>query len=73
MPRLPVISGSQAVKAFQRTGWRVDRQRGSQDDEDVPEERVTLHYLLILAMESGIMGVFLSLDLFLFYLFWELL
>jgi predicted RNA binding protein YcfA (HicA-like mRNA interferase family) len=29
MPRLPVISGSQAVKAFQRAGWRVDRQRGS--------------------------------------------
>ena len=29
MPRLPLISGSQAVKAFQRAGWRVDRQRGS--------------------------------------------
>ncbi|WP_041974578.1 NuoM family protein [Geobacter sp. OR-1] len=36
-------------------------------------DRVPLHYLLILAMESGIMGVFLSLDLFLFYLFWELM
>jgi predicted RNA binding protein YcfA (HicA-like mRNA interferase family) len=29
MPRLPVISGSQAVKAFRRAGWHVDRQRGS--------------------------------------------
>lgn len=29
MPKLPVISGSQAVKAFQRAGWRLDRQRGS--------------------------------------------
>ena len=29
MPRLPAISGIQAVKAFQRAGWRVDRQRGS--------------------------------------------
>ena len=29
MPKLPVISGSQAVKAFQRAGWRIDRQRGS--------------------------------------------
>ncbi len=29
MPKLPVISGSEAVKAFQRAGWRVDRQRGS--------------------------------------------
>lgn len=35
--------------------------------------KVALHYLLLLAMESGIMGVFLSLDLFLFYLFWELM
>jgi NADH-quinone oxidoreductase subunit M len=33
----------------------------------------TLHYLLILLVESGIMGVFLSLDLFLFYLFWEVM
>ncbi|HTP63813.1 MAG TPA: NADH-quinone oxidoreductase subunit M, partial [Geobacteraceae bacterium] len=37
------------------------------------KERGTLHYFLILAMESGIMGVFLSLDLFLFYLFWEVM
>ncbi|MCD6217093.1 type II toxin-antitoxin system HicA family toxin [bacterium] len=29
MPKLPVISGSDAVKAFERGGWRVDRQRGS--------------------------------------------
>ena len=37
------------------------------------KERVALHFLLILVMESGIMGVFLSLDLFLFYLFWEVM
>jgi len=36
-------------------------------------ERTGLHYLLILVMETGIMGVFLSLDLFLFYLFWEVM
>jgi NADH-quinone oxidoreductase subunit M len=36
-------------------------------------ERVALHYLFLLVMESGIMGVFLSLDLFLFYLFWEVM
>jgi predicted RNA binding protein YcfA (HicA-like mRNA interferase family) len=29
MPPLPVISGSEAIKAFQRAGWHVDRQRGS--------------------------------------------
>jgi predicted RNA binding protein YcfA (HicA-like mRNA interferase family) len=29
MPKLPVISGSDAVRVFQRAGWRVDGQRGS--------------------------------------------
>jgi NADH-quinone oxidoreductase subunit M len=36
-------------------------------------ERTALHYLLLLVMETGIVGVFLSLDLFLFYLFWEVM
>ena len=36
-------------------------------------ERVAFHYFLLLVMESGIMGVFLALDLFLFYLFWEVM
>ncbi|HRP07508.1 MAG TPA: NADH-quinone oxidoreductase subunit M [Gemmatimonadales bacterium] len=30
-------------------------------------------YALLLALKSGMLGVFISLDLFLFYLFWELL
>lgn len=29
MPKLPTVSGAEAVKAFCRAGWRVDRQRGS--------------------------------------------
>ena len=29
MPRLPVVSGAEAVRALQRVGWRIDRQRGS--------------------------------------------
>lgn len=29
MPKLPVISGAEAVRAFQKAGWRYDRQRGS--------------------------------------------
>jgi predicted RNA binding protein YcfA (HicA-like mRNA interferase family) len=29
MVRQPVVSGAEAVKAFERAGWRVDRQRGS--------------------------------------------
>ena len=34
-------------------------------------ERLPLYYSLLLALQCGIQGVFLSLDLFLFYLFWE--
>ena len=29
MPKLPRISGWKAVRAFQRAGWEVARQRGS--------------------------------------------
>ena len=29
MPRLPVISGADAVKAFEKAGWVIARQRGS--------------------------------------------
>jgi predicted RNA binding protein YcfA (HicA-like mRNA interferase family) len=29
VPKLPLISGAEAVKAPQKVGWRVDRQRGS--------------------------------------------
>ncbi|NTW99336.1 MAG: NADH-quinone oxidoreductase subunit M [Geobacteraceae bacterium] len=37
------------------------------------KERVSLFLTLMLVMEAGIMGVFLSLDLALFYLFWEIM
>lgn len=29
MPKLPVLSGEKVVRAFERAGWRRDRQRGS--------------------------------------------
>jgi predicted RNA binding protein YcfA (HicA-like mRNA interferase family) len=29
MPKLPVISGRQARRAFEKDGWVFDRQRGS--------------------------------------------
>jgi len=29
MPKLPRISGEEAVRAFERAGWNVARQRGS--------------------------------------------
>jgi len=34
-------------------------------------QRTVLHYMLLLVLESSILGVFLALDLFLFYVFWE--
>jgi NADH-quinone oxidoreductase subunit M len=37
------------------------------------KERAVLFLTLMLVMETGIMGVFLSLDLALFYLFWEIM
>ncbi|PLX86203.1 MAG: NADH-quinone oxidoreductase subunit M [Desulfuromonas sp.] len=37
------------------------------------KQRPALFYALVLVMETGIIGVFLSLDLILFYLFWELM
>ena len=29
MPKQPVVSGAEGVRALPRAGWRVDRQRGS--------------------------------------------
>ncbi len=29
MPKLPVLSGGEAVKKLERAGWRVARQKGS--------------------------------------------
>lgn len=34
-------------------------------------KRVKAYFILLLALETGMLGVFSSLDLFLFYLFWE--
>lgn len=35
------------------------------------EERPRLYYAMLLLLETGVIGVFVSLDLFLFYLFWD--
>jgi len=29
MPRLPACSGEEAIRAFEKAGWQVDRRRGS--------------------------------------------
>lgn len=34
-------------------------------------ERAKLYYAMLLLLETGVIGVFVSLDLFLFYLFWD--
>ena len=35
------------------------------------KERAKLYYAMLLLLETGVLGVFVSLDLFLFYLFWD--
>jgi NADH-quinone oxidoreductase subunit M len=35
------------------------------------EERLREYYFLLLALETGMLGAFVSLDIFLFYVFWE--
>jgi NADH-quinone oxidoreductase subunit M len=35
------------------------------------DQRVKIYFVFLLALETGMLGVFCSLDLFLFYLFWE--
>jgi len=42
MARLPVISGDEAIKAFQRAGWEVRRQTGSHVALDKEGEVATL-------------------------------
>jgi NADH-quinone oxidoreductase subunit M len=37
----------------------------------IVEERVKEYFFLFLLLETGMLGVFLALDLFLFYIFWE--
>ncbi len=37
---------------------------------DIPE-RASLYYALVLLLEVGLIGVFTAMDLFLFYIFWE--
>lgn len=42
VPRLPVMSGQDAVKAFSRGGWKVVRQHGSHVIMTKPASEVTL-------------------------------
>ena len=42
MPQLPVLSGSETVRNFERFGWDVARQRGSHIVMTKPGETTTL-------------------------------
>ena len=42
MPPLPVLSGAETVRSFQRLGWSVARRRGSHVIMIKPGELVTL-------------------------------
>ena len=42
MPRLPVLSGEETVRNFERLGWTVTRQRGSHIVMTKPGEMATL-------------------------------
>ena len=42
MPQLPVLSGSETVRNFERFGWTVARQRGSHIVMTKPGEMATL-------------------------------
>lgn len=45
MAKLPVVSGRRAVRALERAGYRLDRQRGSHlilRHEDPPHRRLTV-------------------------------
>ena len=37
------------------------------------EERVKEYYIFMLLLQTGMLGVFMSLDFFLFYVFWEVM
>ena len=42
MPKLPVLSGEEAVRVFESLGWSVARQRGSHIVMTKPGEMATL-------------------------------
>lgn len=58
--RLPVLSGQRLVKALEREGWQLVRQRGSHVRMKHPDRRVSLtvplHRELKRGTLSGILG-----------------
>ena len=55
MPKLPRISGREAVRAFEKAGWEVARQRGSHVVLTKPGSIYTLSIPLHRALGPGLL------------------
>ena len=55
MPKLPTCSGHDAVKAFCKLGWQVDRQRGSHVILKKPDEMLSLSIPQHRALKPGLL------------------
>ena len=55
MPRLPRISGQEAVRAFEKAGWEVSRQRGSHVVLTKPGSMYTLSIPLHRELAAGLL------------------
>lgn len=58
--RLPVVSGRQLVRALERLGWEVARQRGSHVRLKHPERRNALTVPLHRELKRGTLGGILT-------------
>ncbi len=58
--RLPVVSGAQLVRALERVGWQVIRQRGSHVRLKHPERTTAVTVPLHRELKRGTLGGILS-------------
>lgn len=59
-PRLPVVSGAQLLRALERVGWQVTRQRGSHVRLKHPERATALTVPLHRELKRGTLGGILT-------------
>ena len=55
MPPLPVCSGREAIRAFSKAGWKVDRQKGSHVSMIKPGSSVVLTIPLHKELDRGLL------------------
>lgn len=58
--RLPVVSGAQLIRALERRGWEITRQRGSHVRLKHPERRVPLTVPLHRELKRGTLAGILA-------------